>query len=194
MLTTAITWPPFYIHYVFFPFFEFNFRKTTFCCLMLKAAYFSWFLVFWVSFACWFLMFLNCCYFFFFFFFYSCTVTTTGTTTTITSNSVNEGKRTSETSYKLWSSEFWSIGGRKEQATPKLVLLPALGLGSMHTHKVWLQYKICTGWCNPTYIYFLYTWVLKLASKLSILVCFWTYSHVMNNLCSNFGRRRKRRE
>jgi hypothetical protein len=132
MLTTTITWPPFYIHYVFFPFFQFNSRKIVLYCLMLKATDFSWFWVFWVSFACWFFVFLSCCYFFFFF--YSCTATTTWITTTITSNNVSEGKGTSETSYKLWSFEFWSLGGRKEQATPKLVLLPTLGLGSMHTH------------------------------------------------------------
>jgi hypothetical protein len=160
---------------------------------MLKAVDFSWLWISWVSFACWFLVFLSCYYFFFFF--YSCATTTTGTTTTITSNNVNKGERTLEISYKLWSSEFWSFGGRKEWATPKLVLLPTLGFRSTHTHthihKVWLQYKICTKWCNPTYICFPCTWVLRITSRLCTLVCFWTCSHVMSSPYSNFWRRRR---
>jgi hypothetical protein len=31
-------------------------------------------------------------------------------------------------------SKFRNFGGRKERVVPKLVLLPALGLGSTHTH------------------------------------------------------------
>jgi hypothetical protein len=124
---------------------------------------FSWLWVSWVSFVYWFFVFLNCCYFFF----YSCT-TATIRITTITNSSVSEGEGTPKTSYKLWSYEFRSFGGKKEWAAPKLVLLPALGLGSTythtHTHKVCLKYKICTRWCNPTYTCFPYTWVLRLAS------------------------------
>jgi hypothetical protein len=41
---------------------------------------------------------------------------------------------TLETNYKLWSSEFESFRGKKERAIPKFVLLPTLGLGSMHAH------------------------------------------------------------
>jgi hypothetical protein len=158
---------------------------------MLKATNFSWLWVSWVSFACWFLVFLICCYFFFFFFSY--TAATIETTTTIISSSVNKGEGTSETNYKLWSSEFQIFEGRKEQSAPKLVLLPALGLGNTHTHthKVWLQYKICTRWCNPTYTCSPYTWVLRLASGLCTPVCFWACSHVMSSPCSSFGRRRK---
>jgi hypothetical protein len=63
-----------------------------------------------------------------------------------------------------------------------------------HTHKVWLQYKICTKWCNPTYTCFPCTWVLRLASKLCTPVCFWACSHVVNNPCSNFKRRRRRKK
>jgi hypothetical protein len=121
-----------YIHYVLFLSFQFNFRKTLLCRLMLKATYFFWLWVSWVSFACWFLVLLNCCYFFFFF--YSCTIVTIGTTTTITSNNVSEGKGTSETNYKLWSFEFQSFQWRKERAAPKLVLQTILGLGSTYTH------------------------------------------------------------
>jgi hypothetical protein len=117
------------------------------------------------------------------------------TTTTIISNSVSKGKRTLETSYKLWSFEFRNFEGRKEWVALMFVLLPALGLGSTHTHthKVWLQYKICTRWCNPTYICFPCTWVLRLAFGLCTLVCFWTCSHVVSSPCSNFGRRRRKR-
>jgi hypothetical protein len=157
---------------------------------MLKTIDFSW-----VFFACWFLVFLSC---FYFFFFYSCTATTTGITTTITSNRVNEGEGTLETSYKLWSSEFRSFGRRKEWVAPKFVLLLALSLGSTythtHTHKVWLRYKIYTKWCNPTYTCFPCTWVLRLTSRLCIPMCFWAWSHVMNYPCNNFRRRRRRRE
>jgi hypothetical protein len=146
-----------YIHYIFFPSFQFNSRKTDLYRLMLRTTDFSWLWVSWVFFACWFVVFLSC---YFFFFFYFCTVATTGTTT-ITSNNINEGEGTPKTSYKLWSSKFRSFKGRKERIVPKLVLLPTLGLGSMHTHthKVWLQYKIYTRWCNPTYTCFPCTWV-----------------------------------
>jgi hypothetical protein len=189
MLTATITRPPF-TYYIFFLSFQFNSRKTTLCPLMLKAIDFSWLWVSWVSFACLFLMLLSCCYFFFFF--YSC-ITTTTTTTTIISNNINEGEGTPETSYKLWSYEFWIFGRRKERAAPKLVLLPTLGLGSTytHTHKVWLQYKICTRWCNPTYTCFPCTWVLILAFGLCTLVCFWAWSHVVSCPCSNSERRRR---
>jgi len=155
-----------YIHYVFFPSFQVHSRKTPFCCLMLKATDFSWLWIYWVFFACWFLVFFSCYYFYFFSYF--CTVATIIITITITSNNLSEGKGTLETSYKLWSSEFWSFRRRKEQATPKLILLLALGFGSTYTHththththteKVWLQYKICTKWCNPTYTCFPCTW------------------------------------
>jgi hypothetical protein len=133
---------------------------------------------------------LSCYYFFF----YSYTIATTGTTTTITYDNVSEGEGTPKTSYKLWSSEFLSFGRKKEQTTPKLVLLPNLGLGNMHTptHKVWLQYKIYTWWCNPTYICFPYTWVFMLAFRLCTHVCFWTCRYVMNNLCSTFERKNKK--
>jgi hypothetical protein len=92
---------------------------------------FSWLWIPWVSFAYWFLVFFSCYYYFFFF--YYCTVTTTWTTTTITSNNISEGEGTTETNYKLLSFEFQSFE-RKERATPKLVLLPTLGLGSTLTH------------------------------------------------------------
>ncbi len=181
-----------YIHYIFFPSFQFDSKKTSLCHLMLKATDFSWF---WVFFACWFLVFLSC---YFFSFFYSCTTATIGTITTITSSSASMGERTPKTNYKLWSFKFWSSEGRKEQATPKLVLLLALGLGNTrthtHTHKVWLQYKICTRWCNPTYIYFPCTWVLRLTFGLCTPVCFWACNQVVNSPCSNSGRRRRKRE
>ncbi len=122
-----------YIHYVFFSSFQFNFRKNYSLLLNVESDKIFLALNFWVSFVYWFLVFLNCCYFFFFFF-YSCIATTTGTTTTITSNNVCEGEGTTETSYKLWSFEFQSFGGRKEQATPKFVLLLALCLGNTYTH------------------------------------------------------------
>jgi hypothetical protein len=156
---------------------------------MLKAVDFSWLWVSWVSFACWFLVFLSCCYFFFFS--YSCTVAIIGTITIIASSSISEGEGTPETSYKLWSFEFRSFGGSKERVAPKLVLLPALSIGSTHTHthKVWLQYKIYTRWCNPTYTCFPCTWVLKLEFG---LVCFWAYSHVVSSFYNSFGRRRRR--
>jgi hypothetical protein len=121
-----------YIQYVFFLSFQFNSRKTTLCCLMLKVANFSWLWVSWVSFACWFLVFLSYCYFFFIF--PSSTIATTRTTIAITSNNVSEGQGTLEINYKLWSFEFQSFRGRKEQVAPKLVLLPTLGLGSTYTH------------------------------------------------------------
>jgi hypothetical protein len=135
-------------------------------------------------------VFLN--YYYFFFFFYSCTTATIGTTT-ITSNSASEGEGTPKTNYKLWSFKFRSFGGRKERTAPKLVLLPALGFGIMHTHthKVWLQYKIYTRWCNPTYTCFPCTWVWRLAFRLCTLVCFWACSHVMNSPCNSFGRKRR---
>jgi len=110
-----------YIHYVFFPSFQFNSRKTPFYCLMLKVANFSWLWVSWVSFAYWFLVFLSYCYFFFFF--YSCIVSTTGTTTTITNSDVSKREGTLKTNYKLWSSKFRNFRGRKERTTPKHVLL-----------------------------------------------------------------------
>ncbi len=134
-----------YIHHIFFPSFQFNSRKPALCSLMLKAANFSYLWVSWVYFACWFLVFLNCCYVFFFF--YCCIAATTRTTITITNNnSVSEGKGTPETNFKVWSSKFRSFGGKKEWISPKLILLPGLGLGSTythththtHTHKVWL--------------------------------------------------------
>jgi hypothetical protein len=131
MLTMAITRPPFTYTTFLFPSFQFNSRKTALYHLMLNITNFSWFWISWVSFAWWFFMFLSCCYFFFF---YSCIVATTRTTTTITNSSINEGEGTPETSYKLWSSEFWSFGRRKEWAAPKLVLLATLSLGSTHTH------------------------------------------------------------
>jgi hypothetical protein len=97
---------------------------------MLKANFFYQLWVSWVSFACGFFVFLSCLNFFFYF----CTTITTGTTITITNSSVSKGEGTSDTSYKLWSSEFQSFGGRKERTYPKLVLLPTLSLGSTHTH------------------------------------------------------------
>jgi hypothetical protein len=157
---------------------------------MLKAIDFSWLWVFWVSFACWFLVFLN--YYFFFFFFYSCTTTTTGTTTTITSSNISEGEGTPETSYKLWSFEFRSFEGRKEQAAPKLVLLPTLGLGSTHTHtQSLIAIQDCTKWCNPTYICFPCTWVLRLVYGLCTPLCFWACSHVLSSHCNSSRRKRE---
>ncbi len=93
---------------------------------------FSWLWIFLVSFACWFLVFSSCYYFFFFF--YSCIATTIGTTTTITSNNVCEGEGTLETNYKLWSFEFRSFGRKKEQATPKFVLLLTSFRSWEHVH------------------------------------------------------------
>jgi hypothetical protein len=121
-----------YIHYVFLPFFQFNSRKIALCHLMLKVTNFSWLWISSIFFACWFLVFLSCCYFFLFF--YSCTTTTIGITITITNNSANEKEGTLETNYKLWSSEFQNFEKRKERTTPKLVLLPILSLGNTHTH------------------------------------------------------------
>jgi hypothetical protein len=121
-----------YIHYIFFSFLKFNSRKTALCHLMLKVTFFSWLWVSWVSFACWFLVFLSCCYFFFFFYF--CIIATIGTTTTITSSSVSEGEGTLETNYKLWMSEFQSCRRRKERVAPKLVLLPTREHTHTHTH------------------------------------------------------------
>jgi hypothetical protein len=40
-----------YIRYIFLFFFQFNFRKIVLCRLMLKETNFSWFWIFWVSFA-----------------------------------------------------------------------------------------------------------------------------------------------
>jgi len=97
---------------------------------MLKVANFSWLWVSWVSFAWCFFLFLSSCYFFF----YSFTPATTWITTTITSNNISDGERIPKTSYKLWNFEFRNFGGKKERATPKLVLLLALGFGSMYTH------------------------------------------------------------
>ncbi len=134
-------------------------------------------------------MFLNCYYFFFFFYF--CIAATIGIITTIISNSVSKGKRTPKTSYKLWSFEFQSFKGRKEWTTSKFVLLPALGLGSTHTHTRFDCNKICTKWCKPTYICFPYTWVLKLASGLCTPMCFWACSHVVNSPCSSFRKRKR---
>jgi hypothetical protein len=185
--------PTVYIQYIFFSSFQFNSRKIALCHLMLKAANFSWLWVFWVSFTCWFLMFLSCCYFFFFFYF--CIRATTWTITTITSSNVSEGEGTPKTSYKLWSSKFRNFRRRKEQVVPKLVLLLVLGLGSMctHTHKVWLQYKICTKWCNSTYTCFPCTWVLRLTFRLCTPMCFWACSHVVSSPCSSPGKRRRRK-
>jgi hypothetical protein len=118
-----------YIHYVFFLSFQFNSRKTALYYLLLKVTNFSWLWISWVSFACRFLVFLSCCNFFS----YSCSVATTRTTT-ITSKSVSKGKGTPETSYKLWSYEFQNFGKKNERTTPKLILLPTLGLGSTQTH------------------------------------------------------------
>jgi hypothetical protein len=151
---------------------------------MLKATDFFWLWIYWVSFACWFLVFLSCCYFFFF---YSCTATTTKITTTITSNSVSKGFWTLEINYKLWSSKVRSFGRKKERAAPKFILPPTLGLRSVHTQKAWLQYKICTKWSNLLPC----TWILRLTSGLCILVCFWACNHVVSCPCSNFGKKRE---
>jgi hypothetical protein len=131
----------------------------------------------------------------FFFFFYSCTIAITWITTTITSSSVSEGEGTLETSYKLWSSEFQSFEGREEWVGPKLVLLPALGLTSTcthtHTHKVWLQYKICTRWCKSHTFSFLVHGFWSKHMGLCTPMCFWIYNHVMSNPCSSSRRRRQ---
>ncbi len=133
MFTAAIIWPSFTYTTFFFPSFQFNCRKKTLLYhLMLKATNFFLALSF-LHFFCLLVSIILSCYYFFFFF-YSCTTTTTTTTTTITNNNVSEGKRTPETSYKLWSFELQSFGKRKERAVPKLVLLSALGIGSTHTH------------------------------------------------------------
>jgi len=192
MFMTIIAQPPF--TYTTFSFLLFNLilKKTPLCHLMLKAVDFFWLWVSWVSFACWFFVFLN--FYYFFFFFYYCTTITTGTITTITSSSVSKGKGTPKTSYKLWSSKFRNFGGRKEWVAPKLVLLLALGLGSTHTHTRWLQYKICIRRCNPTYICFPCTRVWRLTSGLCTLVCFWACSHVMNSPCSSSRKLRRRRK
>ncbi len=127
MLTAAITWPPFTYTTFFFLLFNSIFKKKL-CHLMLKGTIFSWL---WVSFACWFFVFLSYCYFFFLFYF--CTTVTTRTTTAIISSNANVGEGTPEIN-KPWSSKFRSFEGRKERATPKLILLPVLGLGSTHIH------------------------------------------------------------
>jgi hypothetical protein len=155
---------------------------------MLKAADFSWLWVFWVSFACWFLVFLNCCYFLFFF--YSCIATKT-TTTTITNNNVSEGERTLETNYKLWSSEFWSFGGRKERTTPKLVLLPTLGLGSMYTHTQGLivvqdLYQVMQPHIHLFSLYMGFEVNIWVVHSYVFLACI----HVVSYPCSSSGRRR----
>ncbi len=92
MLMVAITWPPFtYTTFISFFFIQFNSKIYFFCHLMLKATNFSWLWISWVSFTCWFLVFLSCCYFFFFFYSYT---TATTRTTTIISNSVSKGEGT----------------------------------------------------------------------------------------------------
>ncbi len=134
-------------------------------------------------------MFLNCYYFFFFFYF--CTTATIGTTITIISNNVSKGEGTLEISYKLWSSKF-----RREEGASNSKACYIASFRSWehaHTHKVWLQHKICTRWCNPTYICFPYTWVLRLTFGLCTLVCFWTCNHVMSSSSSSSGRRRRKR-
>ncbi len=142
---------------------------------MLKAIDFSRLWVSWVSFVCWFFVFLSCYYFFLFFYF--CITATTWTTTTKTSNNINEGKGAPKTSYKLWSFELWNFRGREEWAAPKLVLLPALGFGNTHTHtrahthtQGLITVPDMHQWCNPTYTCFPCTWVLRLASWLCTLV------------------------
>jgi hypothetical protein len=48
-------------------------------------------------------------------------------------------------------------------------------------------------WCDPTYTCFPCTWVLRLASRLCIPMCFWTYNHVVSCPCNSSGRRKKKR-
>jgi len=160
---------------------------------MLKATNFSWLWVSWVSFAYWFFVFFNYDYFFFS---YSCTVATTRTTT-ITSSNVSEGKGTLKTSYKLWSSEIRNFRRRKEWTTPKLVLLPTLGLGNTYTHTHTHTRFDCNTRFVPSdatpHICFPCTWVLRLASGLCIPMCFGACSHVMNFHCNNSRTRRRRK-
>jgi hypothetical protein len=102
-----------YIHYIFFPSYQFNSRKIVLCHLMLKVTNFPWLWVSWVSFACWFLVFVSCYYFFFFS--YSCIVDTTGTIT-ITSNNVNKRERHWKQVISCEVLNFGaSKGGRSEQ-------------------------------------------------------------------------------
>jgi len=135
--------------------------------------------------------------FFFLFYFY---ITTT-TTTTITSSNVSEVEGTSETSYKLWSFEFQSFGGRKEWTIVKLVLLPTLVLGSTYTHThthIHTRFDCSTRFTpsdvTPTYICFPYTWALRLAFGLCTLMWIWACNHVMSSPCSSLGRRREKKK
>jgi len=130
---------------------------------------------------------LNCCYFFFFF--YSCIASKT-TTTTITINNVSEGERKPETNYKLWSSEFRSFGRRKERTTPKLVLLPTLGLGSMYTHTQGLivvqdLYQVMQPHIHLFSLYMGFEVNIWVVHSYVFLACI----HVVNCPCNNSGRR-----
>jgi hypothetical protein len=108
MFTAIITQPPFTYTMFSFPFFiQFNSRKTVLCPSILKAANPSWLWVSWVSFACWFRVFLSCYYFFFFF--YSYTIVTTRTTTTITNNNVNKGEGTSKKPTVAATTSFYKL-------------------------------------------------------------------------------------
>ncbi len=133
-------------------------------------------------------MFLSCCYFFFFCYF--CTATTIGTTTTITTSNVNEGKRDTRNKLqvvKFRVLELWSEEGVSNSKARFITSFRSWEHVHTHTHKVWFQYKIYCRWCNPTYICFPCTWVLKLAFGLCSLVCFWACSHVVNSPYNNFG-------
>jgi hypothetical protein len=125
----------------------------------------------------------------FFFLFMLLIVATTRTITTIISSSASEGKGTLKTSYKLWSFEFWNFRGLKEWATPKLVLLPTLGLGSTHTHthtQGLIAIQDLHQVMQPTYTCFPHTWVLRLTSG------FWACNHVVNSPCNSSRKRRRR--
>ncbi len=100
---------------------------------------------------------------------------------------------------KLQAVKFWVLELRREEGASNSKACFIANFRSWehvhtHRHKVWLQYKIYTRWCNPTYICFPCTWVLRLTSRLCTPACFWAYRHAMSSPYNSFGRRRKRKK
>jgi hypothetical protein len=93
---------------------------------------------------------------------------------------------------KFWVLEPWREEGASSSKACFTTSFRSWEHVHTHTHKVSLQYKIYIRWCNPTYICFPCTRVLRLAYGLCILVCFWACTYVVNNPCSNTGKRGKR--